>query len=138
MQHLFVYGSLLFPEIVKGLTGRTFRSIPAILPGYKRYSVEGADYPAIVKKNDARVEGKLLFDVDSKSLEIITFYEGDDYLKIPVEVNINEEKTAAHTFLWKFGLEYLSGRNWSKERFGKESLDFYLNEIIPQTKRAFE
>lgn len=71
MTKLFVYGTLLFPEILKNLTGKSFRSIPATLYKYKHCKVTETDYPAIIKNENAKTEGMLLFDVDEKSMKKI-------------------------------------------------------------------
>ena len=64
MQHVFVYGTLLFTGIVHGLTGRDFESEPATLVNYQRKLVSNRDYPAIVEAPGERVSGRLLLNVD--------------------------------------------------------------------------
>ena len=82
MQHVFVYGTLLFPEVVKGLTGYSFQTIEATLNGYHRCTVKNSDYPAIVKKPGSQVDGKILLNLDNRSYEILRFFEGDEYHRI--------------------------------------------------------
>ncbi len=60
MHNLFIYGSLLFGEIVEGLTGKTFNSERVTVHGFKRVSVMNADYPALIKDEKAEVESHLL------------------------------------------------------------------------------
>lgn len=45
---IFVYGTLMAPEVTKLLIGRMPDTEPATLTGHRRYSVKGADYPAII------------------------------------------------------------------------------------------
>ena len=137
MQHLFVYGSLLFHPIVEGLTGKLFRTENGTLLGYRRVLVYGADFPAIFKEEESMVEGKLLLNVDNEAIKIITFFEGDAYEKTPVWVDVNGEKTAAFAYTWKLGSEHLSHLNWYKEIFKIESLRYYLDEVIPGTVKAY-
>ena len=137
MKNLFVYGSLLFPEIVNELTGSNFQSKPAILKDYTRVLVHGADYPAIIKEKKTEVEGMILFNVDSAALNIISFYEGGDYDKVLVTVNENGYKIPALTFVWRSEIDYLSDESWSMEHFKKESLDYYLKEIVPLTLKTY-
>ena len=81
MQHLFVYGSLLFPELIEKLTGKNFSFLPAVLFGFQRLAVKDSDYPAIVPEVNKKVDGMLVLDVDRKSMKIFTYFEGDEYRK---------------------------------------------------------
>ncbi|MDB4582809.1 gamma-glutamylcyclotransferase [Draconibacterium sp.] len=137
MQHLFVYGTLLLPEIRKGLTGKSFKTEKAILNGFKRCGIYGCDYPALIPAPDSNVQGQLVFDIDKKSMEILSLFEGIDYELIEVEVFIRNKKEKATLFVWKSDLEYLGDQDWDKNIFEQHSLSFYLNKIIPETLKEF-
>jgi gamma-glutamylcyclotransferase (GGCT)/AIG2-like uncharacterized protein YtfP len=79
MPHVFVYGTLLSSKIVQQLTGRVFETVPAILHGFKRHKINGCDYPAIIPNRYAKVGGLLLINVDEQSLNVLTFFEGNEY-----------------------------------------------------------
>lgn len=136
MENLFVYGSLLFNEIIKGLTGKTFRSERVILSGFKRISVIDSDYPALVKDKNSEVEGRVLFDVDKRSLDIISFFEGEEYAQ--TMVNLKPANLKALAFTWKANLNYTQNTEWDAKIFETESLPFYISEIIPETVEAFK
>lgn len=138
MQNLFVYGSLLFPYIMEGLTGRKFKTSEATLYGYKRHRVLGADYPAIIDTKDATVDGKLVFDVDPKSLALLTFFEGDEFSVREVKISLPNEEVTAFAFIWKTGLKYLDETDWDKTVFQQESLQYYIREIVPETVTEFK
>ena len=138
MQNLFVYGSLLFSEMLEALTGKIFKTEDAILKDFKRFSVLGEDYPAIEKTPNSKVAGKLIFEMDEHSLSIITFYEGDQYELRKVQVECQNKSIEAYVFCWKQGLEYLDDKEWDMEKFRSESLSFYINEVAPETQKAFE
>ena len=135
MENLFVYGSLLFNEIIEGLTGKTFQSERAILSGFKRVSLIDADYPALVKDKNATAEGRVLFNLDRRSLDIISFFEGDEYAQTIVD--LNQSTLKALTFTWKANLNYTKDIEWDARIFETESLPFYMKEIIPETVEAF-
>lgn len=101
MQQVFVYGSLLFSEVTEALTGRVLRTKEGTLPNFKRLAVSGADYPAVIPCTGATVTGKVLEDVDDRSLEILRFYEGDEYECISAGIQVSNEKTKALVFVWK-------------------------------------
>lgn len=85
---VFVYGTLLFPEVTSrlglvSLDPLTGREIPLIrhwstLVGYERYRVKlrpVGNFPAIVSSGDV-VEGELLEHVSLKSLATMDEFEG--------------------------------------------------------------
>lgn len=132
MQHIFVYGTLQLPEIVKKLTGKTFNSIPAVLPGFRCCCIKNRDYPAVTPDDNAETAGLLLEKVDDFSLKIISFFEGDEYQLQKVTVLINGKSQVVQSFVWAKGLELLEDREWVFHRFEKESLEHYLNVVIPE------
>ncbi|WP_158865384.1 gamma-glutamylcyclotransferase family protein [Maribellus comscasis] len=135
MQHIFVYGSLLFPELVRKLTGKRFNSVPATVKGFKRFAVKGCDYPAIVPCNDCAVQGLLLLDVDEESVHVLTLYEGEEYSKKEVDVFAGELKYKAIAFVWESDLCYLEDFDWDQNAFRQQSLQNYVANIAPNTER---
>ena len=93
MRTLFAYGTLIFDEVMRQVTGRTFRGIDALLPGYARYRIKDAPYPGIIPCDGAVVKGKVYFDIDDKSLAMLDQYEGGLYEKITVQVRIDNGET---------------------------------------------
>jgi gamma-glutamylcyclotransferase (GGCT)/AIG2-like uncharacterized protein YtfP len=132
MQNIFVYGTLQSPEIVKKLTGKSFKTSVAVLPGFKLYSVKDCDYPAVIQQNDAETTGLVLENVEDLSLEIISFYEGDEYEIQKVTVYIDGKSLIVLAFVWAKEIELLEDIEWDFHRFEKESLEHYLNFIIPE------
>ena len=137
MQHLFVYGSLLFPELTEKLTGKTFKSVVAILSGFKRFALKGCDYPAIIPKNSSDVEGLLLLNVDEESMKILTFFEGGEYKKQDVVVTSEKKKYTATAFVWAKSELYPEDFDWDLNTFRKASLQFYLEKVVPETVKEF-
>lgn len=137
MQHVFVYGTLLFPEILEGLTGRSFETRDAELKSFKRLRVTMGDYPAIVKNESQLVKGKLVLDVDARSLELLRFYEGDDYDCRELEISTDGKNVMALVFVWNADTALLSGPDWNIENFEKHSLHDYTRFVIPETVAEF-
>ena len=137
MQHLFIYGTLLFPELVEKLTGKRFYSIPAILKGYKRFAVKGCDYPAIIADIKFDVHGVLLLNVDEKSMGLLTYYEGRDYVKSKVEVISEKQNYDAVAFVWANDIAFLEDFDWNHKSFKENSLSFYIDRVAPETEREF-
>jgi len=65
MVNVFVYGTLIFPEIFLGLTKKNFKSQSAILTGFQRFKIFDNEiprrYPAITETPNEIVNGKILF-----------------------------------------------------------------------------
>ena len=137
MQNLFVYGTLLFPEITEKLTGKSFETLPAILKGYKMYCVKDCDYPAIINEEGAETKGKILLNIDDFDLKILSVYEGDEYEWRKIKVLCNDKLEDAITFVWSNGVDRLESRGWDFADFQKERLEYYLDVIIPDTLDDF-
>ena len=137
MQQVFVYGSLLFPEITKKLTGKSFKTLPAIVEGYKMYCVKGCDYPAIVRENGTFTNGKVLLDVEESDILKMSFFEGDEYEKKKISVLVNGKPEDAFVFVWVKGNDLLDDEEWDFQEFEKNSLEYYINEVIPETLDEF-
>ncbi len=87
MAHVFVYGSLTNQSVVQAVTGHTFRSVRATLPGFRRYEEPGR-YPYILPADGKFVAGLLLLGVDPESLQRLDAYEeeGEFYHRVQVRV----------------------------------------------------
>lgn len=137
MQNIFVYGTLQSPEIVKKLTGKSFKITPAVLPGYKLCCIKNCDYPAVIQHNDMETNGFVLENVDDLSIDIISYYEGDEYEKRQVTVNMNGKSKDVLTFVWVNENVFLENKDWNLQNFKRTRLDYYLNEVIPKTLYGF-
>jgi gamma-glutamylcyclotransferase (GGCT)/AIG2-like uncharacterized protein YtfP len=137
MQNVFVYGSLLFPEIVTGLTGISFSSEQATLPHFKRCGIKEADYPAIIENDGTNVQGKILFDVNEIALKQLAFFEGEDYEILKATAFCNGEKVQVLLFCWIGPHSSLTNEDWDAELFENESLEYYTEVIIPATVKEY-
>jgi len=70
--------------------------------------------------------------VDDFSLDIISFYEGDEYEIQNVTVLIDGKPLVILAFVWVKGIELLKDLEWDFHRFEKESVEHYLNNIITE------
>lgn len=138
MQHVFVYGSLLFPEIVEGLTGHKFETLDATLQNYVRRTVKNCDYPAIIPGKDGQVLGKILLNVDKRSLEVLRFFEGNEYACVDTIVKVNNGEITACVFVWIEDTGALEKGDWSAEIFERRSLNDYVRNVVPETVNDFE
>lgn len=120
---VFVYGTLLLPQVQERVCGRPFPSRPASLHGYRRGFVAGQSYPSLSPCPGASVEGLLLEEVDATSLERLDRYEGDRYERISVRTE------GVEAWAWQLSTEWqrlVTGEPWCLDRFVEESLADFL------------
>ncbi|KAI3990338.1 hypothetical protein MKX01_037677, partial [Papaver californicum] len=58
LHSVFVYGSLLADDVVKALLNRVPQNSAAILDNFKRFSIKGRVYPAILPVENTKVTGR--------------------------------------------------------------------------------
>ncbi|MCA8959204.1 MAG: gamma-glutamylcyclotransferase [Planctomycetes bacterium] len=122
---LFVYGTLLFPEVVERVIGRRLESRPARLPGYARLRVLDEVYPGLAQSPCAETPGQLLLGLRTEDLERLDRFEGARYQRTPVEA-IDTDGTVwpTETYLtppahWVF----LSDEPWDPEPYRDNPLE---------------
>ena len=64
--NIFTYGSLIYPEVMKGVAGKLYSSCKAELEGFVRKQVKGKWYPGIIPQAGSKVEGILYLAVEQK------------------------------------------------------------------------
>ncbi len=125
---LFTYGTLMLPEVLEAVTGRTFPWQAAMLEGHARYRVRTAVFPALIPMPGERVEGRLFDGVDRATLERLDRYEGNYYERRQLHVQLESRTTCpAHVYIFKDCYRsLLILEPWSLEIFRRERLDSYL------------
>lgn len=86
---MFVYGSLLAPEVLQALLGRVPASVAATLAGHRRAALGGdRTYPGLVASSAAghSVAGRLLLGLSAAERGVLDRFEGDEYVKCSVQV----------------------------------------------------
>ncbi|GIZ51783.1 gamma-glutamylcyclotransferase family protein [Noviherbaspirillum aridicola] len=84
--HVFAYGSLMFPEVWRRVTGDTRRGEPALLADHARHAIHGESYPGVVARCGAQVPGVLYRDVGEAALAALDAFEGPEYERVTVRV----------------------------------------------------
>lgn len=110
--HVFVYGTLLVPDIMREVTGRQYAGKPATLQGFRRYRLRGRSYPGIVPEANSRVDG-MVFEVGSTALAALDRYEDPCYERRSVEVQTQTGLIPAQTYIISPGRRHLlTDRDW--------------------------
>ncbi len=148
-KNIFVYGSLMFPEIVEALTGRQIEMVDAVLDGYKRYQIFDGDeprsYPAIQKTEGESVTGRILLNVDEEDLQILDYFEDVGYDRKTERVVIDGVEVEVEVYTWPEDLgREINGElkgEWGErqsEEFRKKYLQYYVEELIPKVLKDYE
>ena len=71
--------------------------------------------------------------MDEQSLNVLTFFEGNEYQAEMVNVETENGKLNATAFIWKGNTKLLSETDWDWNEFERDSLEIYCEKIIPET-----
>lgn len=129
--HLFTYGTLELPEVFTAVTGTSVRGIPAKLPGYARYRLQGEAYPGIIATPGALLQGTLYCDLDARVHDLIDHYEDTCYEKrrLTVHLNDGQELEAMAYVIPDDKRRLLSDQNWDRQQFIEQHLENFLRYI---------
>jgi gamma-glutamylcyclotransferase (GGCT)/AIG2-like uncharacterized protein YtfP len=127
--NMFIYGSLRDPSIFKSVCGLSFGMNPALshekllrgelalLAGYRKVSPDNVYFYA-VKKDSAKLEGIIIYDVPAEAFAEIDRYEGKLYARETVTVSTGDGDMEA--------VAYLVSNRSMRLRFGDR---FHVNLI---------
>lgn len=131
-ENVFVYGTLMFPDVFKEIVGYYPDYINACVNGYERRSVIGqsvrCSYPALVVGGDT-LQGKLIKGVSSSAMVLLDQYEGSEYTRIKFDVIVGQTIIKASTYIWNFTSENTLGDIWDVENFYQNDLSNYLKKL---------
>ncbi|WP_436794757.1 gamma-glutamylcyclotransferase family protein [Actinospongicola halichondriae] len=115
---LFVYGTLRHPPLLAGLVGRPVPATPATLRGHRAAVLRGAAYPGLVVDAASTTVGSLI-EVDDDGLDVLDRFEGPEYTRTSVTVQIADGTVDADAYL-------LTGPTRSLVEPGTWSLDDFV------------
>lgn len=125
--HLFTYGSLVFPAVMEAVTGRRFECVEARLHGYRRRMLRGRVYPGVRPDACETTTGRLYLGLDAATLACLDDFEGDEYERRQVVLDLDEDARAAETYvLTRAAWPLLTDAPWRPERFTALHLPEYL------------
>lgn len=140
LRNVFVYGSLLAPEVVSALIDRVPRTAPAYVPHYHRHSIKGRLYPAAIPFPEDKVYGKVLFDLTDQELAVLDEFEDIEYIKEIVEPVLTghgkEVETGpssalqAYMYVWADVKDENLQGEWDYEDFRGKYLDDYVKMCL--------
>jgi hypothetical protein len=142
-EHIFVYGLLMFPEIVEALTGTKYQTLDALLNDHQRRGLSqsplSAPVPVLTEAPGRVQQGKLLLNVSREAIAILDFFEELDsghYVKKAVRVQADGQWYSA--FCYAIGptlTPYIAG-DWQPELVSDAQKAHFIQQVIPQMLQA--
>ncbi|GAA3764696.1 gamma-glutamylcyclotransferase family protein [Salinactinospora qingdaonensis] len=119
---LFVYGTLLFPEVLHALIGRKPESVMASAPGWRAAVLYGRPYPGLVPA-DGAVTGRLLMGLEPEEWRVLDAFEGEEYEPRRIEL---ADGRPGWVYVW-LDPESVATEDWSAEQFAARHLADYVD-----------
>lgn len=135
---VFTYGTLMFPAVMRAVTGRDFPSASGRVSGFERQGVRGEVFPGVVAAPGASVDGVVWFDVVEETLLVLDRFEDWLYERQVVDVVMESDGRVVSAEAWVVPGRYVSaldGCAWDAGRFEAEEMGRYL-EMCRGFRRA--
>lgn len=132
--HLFVYGTLMAPEVMEAVAGYCPAAEPARLSDYARFRLVDRDYPGLVREIGEATEGILYRDVTAEAVERVDAFEDSFYERHSVTVHPADGGgpvvASAYVVPFLAAAELVDPRPWDYEHFRKTVLSVYVDRIL--------
>jgi CBS domain-containing protein len=97
----FFYGTLLDRDVTALVLGRRLpasRFVPAVLPGWSRWRVQGGSYPISLPDRKGSVAGAVVGGLSARDVARLAAYEGAGYRISSLKVRIDGRLTRVSVF----------------------------------------
>lgn len=119
----------MLPEVAEKILGRTSNE-RAKLNHYKRFKIyfHGQElfYPALVQQAASITEGKLIRNLSTEELALADEYEGNEYERKLVQVELIDGSIDAWCYVWKANTEFILKDEWYLDDFKEKYLSDFL------------
>jgi len=125
---LFVYGTLLFPEVLQAVLGRVPAMEAATLPGWRAAALPGRVYPGLVpvvatSAAEPGAAGQVLSGLTAGEWAVLDDFEGDEYARR--ECTLGDGRTA-WTYVW-LATHRVASHDWDPAGFVAVELPDYVD-----------
>lgn len=133
---IFVYGTLMFPQIMGRVIGREPLSETAIASGWERLRIRGESYPGLIARPGASVAGRLYRDLEPSEICCLDEYEGEAYYRARVRVDTEQGPAEAEAYLIRTDHQHLlSPERWEPTWFAEHHFADYLAALDGETEK---
>jgi gamma-glutamylcyclotransferase (GGCT)/AIG2-like uncharacterized protein YtfP len=123
--NLFVYGTLLFDDVISALIDRIPTYLNATAPGWRVVRLPERRYPGLVP-DQCEANGKVFIDLTNAEWAILDAFEDPAYTLTAVRI-LPSLETDALAYVWRG--EHVN-QSWSTAEFGRDELIDYLDRCI--------
>jgi gamma-glutamylcyclotransferase (GGCT)/AIG2-like uncharacterized protein YtfP len=126
--NVFTYGSLMFDEVWRAVTGRTRPSEPGQLIGFEAWKIAGQTFPGLAPAEGHRVAGRVWREVADTELALLDEFESGIYDRLRVTV---QGEAGRSLECWAYVVrpdcrKLLLPERWSREEFERRHLADFL------------
>ena len=128
INHLFVYGTLQHPHVWRGVVNGEYEHVSGRLDGYKPSHLKGKVYPGLVAEEASFAEGLVYLDVSDEDLKRLDAFEGRDYRRIEVEIDLDDgTDLRCMTYLYIGDSNQVNRMYWRYENYLLDGHDQFLS-----------
>ncbi len=122
MTELFVYGTLMWTDIMDAVAGPCRPLAAATLHDHRRLALRGAPYPGLIAAPGDTVEGLVYTGIGRRGLVRLDRFEGEMYKRVRVRVTLTDgTHRRAFTYVTKEAFrDRLEPREWDPEAFRRQ------------------
>ncbi len=126
--NIFVYGPLMFPEIIQAIIGRKISFRAGLLRGYVRVGVRDQPQAAMIPFPDTSTQGLVYLEVDKVALKNMDVYLGKFFDRVEVNIETDGgEWIEAETHVFKLSKrKLLSSKPWDEDEFRRKHLSKFI------------
>jgi gamma-glutamylcyclotransferase (GGCT)/AIG2-like uncharacterized protein YtfP len=121
---LFVYGTLLFPEVLEALLHRVPAREPATAIGWRVAALPGRPYPGLVPRRGAAASGLVLSGLDRAEGRLLDAYEDSDYRL--TEITLADGRRCP-SYVWD---RAALAHDWNRDGFAVDHLADYVAHCV--------
>jgi hypothetical protein len=128
MDSFFFYGTLLFPEVLEIVLGRTVDPSElhdAYAYGFRRIALPGHVYPVLRHAEGVITHGKIIENISAEEQRRLDFFEAEIYSKESIQIQCGDRILQAYAYLDPRS-EVLPNKDWDPTVFKELHLSTYL------------
>lgn len=131
--NLFVYGTLIHPDIYHLVTGTRKAGEQATAEGFEVLGVQGQSFPGMIEKPGFIASGILYRNLTEDELDRLDYYEDDFYVRKAIEITI-QSQPGKNELAWAYLVpesnhHVLSREQWDYSDFCKNHLNDFMNGL---------
>lgn len=129
----FFYGTLLDRDVTALVLGRRLSAanfIPAVLPGWSRWRVQGGSYPISLPDRKGSVAGAVVGGLSARDVARLAAYEGAGYRVSSLKVLVQGRLTRVSVFEPIVSRLKPSRSRWDLQRWQRQDKKSFVGRLV--------